>query len=75
MKDGYNTKFLDHYFEELRSDIKEIKTQTIRTNGRVGNLESELDSLKVKIYLIGAVAGTVLVMKFPEIFEVITKFV
>lgn len=36
----YSTRELEHYFGDIRKDIKEIKEQTIKTNGRVNKLEN-----------------------------------
>lgn len=36
----YTQRELDHYFSELKEDVRIIKEQTLRTNGRVNKLEN-----------------------------------
>lgn len=41
MDDGkFTNRELEHYFKDIRTDISEIKTQVIKTNGRVNKLEN-----------------------------------
>lgn len=52
MDEQYNTKTLDIYFSELSGDIKEIKAQTMKTNGRVNALENWSNFIKGGIAVI-----------------------
>jgi len=75
MDKDYTKRELDHMFTDVHSKLDALiasgeKTlaQTIRTNGRTSKLERNL-------MIIGCVVGTILLMKFPEVFEIITKFI
>jgi len=75
MEQEYSKRELDHKFLDVHEKLDALivsgeKTlaQTIRTNGRTSKLERNL-------MIIGCVVGTILLMKFPEIFEVLTKFI
>lgn len=67
-EDRYTTRELEHYFGDLKTDIAEIKTQTIKTNGRVTKLEKYL-------LIVGCVTGTLVLVKFPEVFDIVSKFI
>ena len=75
MDKDYTKRELDHKFLDVHEKLDALiasgeKTlaQTIRTNGRTSQLERNL-------MIVGCVVGTILLMKFPEVFEIITKFI
>ena len=75
MEQEYSKRELDHKFLDVHEKLDALivsgeKTlaQTIRTNGRTSKLERNL-------MIVGCVVGTILLMKFPEVFEIITKFI
>jgi len=75
MDKDYTKRELDHKFLDVHEKLDALiasgeKTlaQTIRTNGRTSKLERNL-------MIVGCVVGTILLMKFPEVFEIITKFI
>lgn len=39
MEDNYTKRELDEHFREVKDELKEIKIQVLKTNGRVGSLE------------------------------------
>ena len=58
----YSKRELDHYFGDIRNDLKEIKLQTQKTNGRVSKHD--------KILLIVATAiGVLLVTNSSELLQ------
>jgi hypothetical protein len=67
----YANREIDMFISEIKEQLDRIEKQTVKTNGRVYSLENELGSVKVKLYIVGAIAGTVLIMKFPEIANLI----
>lgn len=69
--DKYNNREIDMMFEEIKEQLTRIEYQTTRTNGRVSNLEGDVGSLKVKLYVVGAVVFTIVVMKFPELVAIL----
>ena len=71
----YNNHEINLMFERIDSSLKSqdktlerIETQTTKTNGRVNKLERNL-------IIVGCVAATAIVSRFPEIIEVIGKFI
>lgn len=60
----FTNRELEHMFEEIKSSMARIETQTVKTNGRVTRLE--------KIVFIGTTALVMLiVLKFPELLAVL----
>lgn len=72
----YTKRELDHYFEDMRSDIKEIltdgkqtKEQAFKTNGRVTRIEWQI---KAFWWALGAL-WTILMLTFPSFIRFINK--
>lgn len=71
----YNDNEINLMFEKIDNRLQvqdvtlaRIETQTVKTNGRVNKLEKYL-------LIVGCVTGTLVIVKFPEVFEIITKFI
>lgn len=60
MDDNYKKRELDHFFGDVRKDIKEIKVQVTAINGKVKMIT------KVGLVL-GAVVGTLLITNGSEV--------
>ena len=56
MDDPYSNREIKEFFNEIKKDLNDIKTQTTKTNGRVSSLE------QWKAYTTGAVAVLTLVV-------------
>lgn len=72
----YSKRELDHYFQDMRSDIKEIlfdgketKAQAMRTNGRTTKIEWQI---KVFWWALGAL-WTLIMLTFPSIIRFIKQ--
>ena len=58
---------LAHYFDEMKSDIKEIKEQTQKTNGRVTSLESDRSKVWGAIGMLTILGGVIITLSIMAI--------
>ena len=73
-EDSYSIKeTLAHYFDEMKEDIKEIKVQTTKTNGRVSSLESSRDRLWGGMALLTLLGGAIITLSVMAIDTKIEK--
>jgi hypothetical protein len=66
-QEDYSNREIDTMFKEIKDQLDRIEGQTTRTNGRVTRLEKVLT-------IVGAIGGTVLIIKFPEVIAAIKLF-
>lgn len=67
-KDDYTNRELDRNFTEIKESLEVITKQVFKTNGRVNKLERNL-------LVVACVVGTILLLKFPEVMNVLKMFI
>lgn len=67
-KDDYTNRELDRNFTEIKESLDVITKQVFKTNGRVNKLERNL-------LVVACVVGTILLLKFPEVMQVLKMFI
>lgn len=73
MENHYTVRELDHYFNDMREDLKEIKAQTYKTNGRVTSLEKSRTQIWTAISVGILVIGTIISLAIMAIDSKIEK--
>lgn len=91
MNETYNKETIDVKFNSVhdRFDVQDkaldkILEQTTKTNGSVLKLQKdmegtaskeEVEKIKRNLLIVACITGTVLILKFPEVIEVIKTFI
>lgn len=58
---------VEHYLKDMKEDLKEIKTQTQKTNGRVNSLESTRSWMWGAIAVLTILGGTIITLSVMAI--------